>query len=101
MTIDRIRSDHPIRGAVASLSSGGYYSSIPQWWEKVTSLLRDNGTPPMRGDEPPQLYGVRGGWLLPLQGVVETHLRVSIYRMPGGGTYPIHLGGYEIICYLS
>lgn len=92
-----VKENTPIRGAIASLSTGGpgtYYHQIPHWWEKVFKILADAGIPPKRGEcDPPILYNIEGHWLLPLRGVTDTQLVVYIYRMPSGN--------YEIINYLS
>ncbi len=89
-----VKTDSPIRGVVAKLSTGRYYPQIREWWDLVWGGLNDAGIPPERGEcDPPILYGIEGHWCLPLQGVTDTQLVVYIYRMPSGN--------YEIINYLS
>jgi hypothetical protein len=91
-----IPQKHPLRNAVASLSSEGvgtYYSQLHYWWGRVQHTLKEGGFPlERREDDPPIVYGVEGRWILPLGGT-NTRLCVYVYRMPSGN--------YEVVNYLT
>lgn len=92
-----IRSNHPVREAVSSLSSGShYYESIAEWWGLVTAELLDFGFI-TASITPPEVHTDEGWTLVHLRDLrnrnLESCLRLSWYRMPSSR--------WEVVCYVT
>jgi len=92
-----IKAKHPIREAVASLSSNGriYYVNAIEWWHELTAMLFEHGFLP-RFEDSPVFYNNEGVGVVIIEddGVEAGRIRYTYYRMP-------ETGHWEIICYVT
>lgn len=90
-----MRARHPLRSAVANISSGRYYKSISEWFCLISNTLEKHGCVLSEFDyECPQVYNDEGQSKITFtdnRGQV-CYIHWTWYRMPSFN--------WEIICYV-